>query len=242
MLSIKNIAFSYPSKEVLKDISFDVENGDIYAILGRNAAGKTTLINVLIGLLDKQSGEVIADGENIDCINSAHYVGVMRPLANTYLKMTFYEYLTLIGTLFGLAGHALHERIMTMASRLDFSDHLYKQLKKCSLGTKKKAEFCAAIIHTPKIVILDEPFDSLDPIVCYEMKQFLSEYASEGGTVIVTSHALDLVQNFCNKYMIIHNGVVAAQGSTHNEEHLEKIFIDVVGKDEPTDYSSCGEE
>ncbi len=242
MLSVKDIAFSYPSKEVLKSISFEVENGDIFAILGRNAAGKTTLINVLVGLLDKQRGEVIADGETIDCNNSAYYVGVMRPLSNVYLKMTPYEYLMLMGTLHGLSGSDLRNKISDFAERLDFNEHLHKKLKACSLGTKKKAEFCASIIHNPKYVVLDEPFDSLDPIVCYEMKRFLKAYAKEGGTVVVTSHALDLVQNFCNKYVIIHNGVVAANGSTNDDKHLEKIFIDVVGKEEPARNDTFDEE
>jgi ABC-2 type transport system ATP-binding protein len=93
--------------------------------------------------------------------------------------------------------------------------------------------FSASIIHKPMFVILDEPFDSVDPIVCYEMKRYLTEYANTEGTVIVTSHALDLIQNFCTKYVIIHDGTVAASGNIReNDEHLEKIFIDVVGSNE----------
>lgn len=101
------------------------------------------------------------------------------------------------------------------------------------MGTKKKVSFCASIIHNPKIVILDEPFDSIDPIVCHEMKQYLTEYAQTDGTILITSHALDLIQNFCNKYIIIHNGTVAAQGDIKdNSDRLEKIFIDVVEENE----------
>ncbi len=232
MLCVDGISFSYPGKKVLDGVSFIVEDHDIFAVLGRNAAGKTTLINVLIGLLDQQAGQILVDGKEITSANSAHYVGVMRPLVDVYLKMSVYEYLTLMGTLFDVPGKELYEKIAVFSKLFDFEEHLYKKLKSCSLGTKKKVEFCAAILHNPRFVILDEPFDSIDPIVCYEMKRFLTEYVQKEGTVIVTSHALDLIQNFCNKYIIIHNGVVAASGNTQDADHLEQVFIDVVGTGE----------
>lgn len=233
MLTIRNISFSYPRKQVLTDVSFQVGEHDIFAILGRNAAGKTTLISVLSGILEQQGGTVEVDGVQISGSNSAHYFGIMRNLSDLYLKMTGYEYLSLVGTLYNVPGKELHERIMAYAAQFEFTEHLYKKLSTCSLGTKKKVSFCASIIHRPKFVILDEPFDSVDPIVCYEMKRYLTEYARTEGTVIVTSHALDLVQNFCNRYAIIHDGTVAASGNIQeNDEHLEKIFIDVVGANE----------
>lgn len=233
MLNINNIAFSYPRKQVLKDVSFQVCDHDIFAVLGRNAAGKTTLISVLVGMLEQQSGTVDMDGVAITGNNSAKYFGIMRTLSDLYLKMTAYEYLSLIGTLYNVSGEVLDDRIKAFAKRFEFEEHLYKKLSTCSLGTKKKVTFSACIIHGPKVVILDEPFDSIDPIVCYEMKRYLTEYARTEGTVIVTSHALDLIQNFCNKYVIIHDGTVAASGSIQeNDEHLEKIFVNVVGANE----------
>lgn len=233
MLNIQNISFSYPRKQVLTDVSFQVCEHDIFAILGRNAAGKTTLISVLSGLLQQQGGSVDIDGQTVSGSNSAHYFGIMRTLNDLYLKMTAYEYLSLVGTLYNVPGKELHDRIMAFAKRFEFEEHLYKKLSTCSLGTKKKVSFSASIIHKPMFVILDEPFDSVDPIVCYEMKRYLTEYANTEGTVIVTSHALDLIQNFCTKYVIIHDGTVAASGNIReNDEHLEKIFIDVVGSNE----------
>lgn len=233
MLTIENVSFSYPRKKVLEDISFQVQDHDIFAVLGRNAAGKTTLISVLVGLLEKQGGSIDVDGVQISGNNSANYFGIMRNLTDLYLKMTAYEYLSLVGTLYNVPGRELHQRILAFAHRFEFEEHLYKKLSTCSLGTKKKVTFSACIIHNPKFVILDEPFDSIDPIVCYEMKRYLSEYARTEGTVIVTSHALDLIQNFCNKYVIIHDGTVAACGNIQeNDQHLEKIFIDVVGANE----------
>ncbi len=233
MLTVQNVSFSYPSKQVLEDISFQVENHDIFAILGRNAAGKTTLINVIVNLLEKQSGVIQVDETEVTCANSPHMFGIMRNLTDVYLRMTVYEYLSLVGTLFSVSGKELESRIEHFSKRFEFEEHLYKQLKSCSLGTKKKVSFCAAIIHNPKFVILDEPFDSIDPIVCHEMKQYLTEYAKTEGTILITSHALDLIQNFCNKYIIIHNGTVAAQGDIKAySDRLEKIFVDVVEENE----------
>ena len=233
MLTVQNITFSYPRKQVLTGVSFQVNDHDIFAILGRNAAGKTTLISVLSGLLEQQAGTVDVDGVELSSSNSARYFGIMRNLTDLYLKMTAYEYLSLVGTLYDVPGKELHDRIMVFAKQFEFEEHLYKKLNTCSLGTKKKVSFTASILHKPMFVILDEPFDSVDPIVCYEMKRYLSEYAKTEGTVIVTSHALDLIQNFCNRYIIIHDGAVAASGNIgENDEHLEKIFVDVVGANE----------
>lgn len=233
MLTIEHLSFSYPQKEVLRDVSFCVGDSDIFAILGRNGAGKTTLINVLTGLLQKRSGVIKIDENHIDGMINSHYFGIMRNFSELYLKMTIYEYLSLVGTLYNVSAQKLHGIIVDFSNKFEFSEHLYKQLRKCSLGTKKKVSFCAAIIHSPRYVVLDEPFDSIDPIVCYKMKSFLSEYAKKKGTVIVTSHALDLVQNFCQKYVIIHNGEVVAGGELTNQtQSLEQIFIDVVGEDE----------
>lgn len=233
MLKVEKICFAYPRKQVLVDVNFEVNDHDIFAVLGRNAAGKTTLISVLVGMLEKQGGEITVDGQVITGANSARYFGIMRNLSDMYLKMTAYEYLSLVGTLYNVPGGELHERIMAFAQRFEFEEHLYKKLSTCSLGTKKKVAFCACIIHKPKFVILDEPFDSIDPIVCFEMKKYLTEYARTEGTVIVTSHALDLIQNFCNRYIIIHDGTVAASGSIQeNDQRLEKIFIDVVGSND----------
>lgn len=233
MLKVENISFAYPQKKVLKDVNFQVGDHDIFAVLGRNAAGKTTLISVLVGMLEKQSGRIMVNDTEISSANSAYYFGIMRELSEMYLKMTAYEYLSLVGTLYNVPGKLLEERIQTFADRFAFREHLYKKLSACSLGTKKKVTFCGCIIHQPAFVILDEPFDSIDPIVCYEMKQYLTEYARTEGTVIVTSHALDLIQNFCNKYVIIHDGTVAASGDILDDDRrLEQIFIDVVGANE----------
>ncbi|MBE6973948.1 MAG: ABC transporter ATP-binding protein [Ruminococcaceae bacterium] len=233
MLKVQNISFAYPRKQVLTGVDFEVQDHDIFAILGRNAAGKTTLISVMVGLLEKQGGQLTVDDEVVTGANSPRYFGIMRSLSDMYLKMTAYEYLSLVGTLYNVPGRELHKRILAFAKRFEFEEHLYKKLSSCSLGTKKKVSFCACIIHKPRYVILDEPFDSIDPIVCYEMKQYLTEYARTEGTVIVTSHALDLIQNFCNRYIIIHDGTVAAAGTMQdNDERLEKIFIDVVGSND----------
>ena len=230
MLEVQNLSFAYTGKPVLDSIGFSVMDHDICAILGRNAVGKTTLTNILSGVLTPQCGTISIDGEEISSTVCPFYFGAMRPLTELFQKMTVFEYLSLIATFYNVPGSLIGNRIQEYAERFSFTEHLYKKISKCSLGTQKKVMFVAAILHKPRFVILDEPFDSLDPVVCYEMKSYLREYAATEGTVLVTSHALDLVQHFCSHYLILNNCKIVAQGSLGGAEPpLEQVFLEAVG-------------
>ncbi len=238
MIEIKNLAFSYKEKEVLKEISFSADAGDILAILGKNAVGKTTLINILTGLLEAQAGTISICGENttqkltesVKC-----KIGVMRPIIGVFEKMTCFQYLEFIAGLYGIS----RDKILKLAEKYQFSSELSRIVKKCSTGTRKKVEFCAAILHDPLVLFLDEPFESVDPVVVSEIKEYIRGFSKEGKTILITSHILDIIQNICTKYIIIDKGMVVYSGRIENTTsfandvtELEKIFIETVNGNE----------
>lgn len=232
MLKVENLSFSYPGKDVLKDISFSANRGDLLAILGPNAVGKTTLINILTGKLDIQMGNVTIKELKLNSTlteQQKQSIGVMRPITGIFLKMTCFEYLSFIGGLYNLPLEDIKYIVIEIAKKYSFEGELSTEIKKCSAGTIKKLEFSSAIIHNPDILFLDEPFETVDPIVCLEIKTCLKEYALEGKTILITSHILDTIQNLCDKYIIINNGYIVNSGEIKESTNLEKIFVEVVG-------------
>jgi len=232
-LEVVDLSFSYSDKSVLKSISFAVEQGDLFAILGPNAAGKTTLLSILTGHLSAQSGEVKIDGSSINETMQNEIKkqqGFMSDLSGVYLKMTGFEYLSLVAALYEYPPHLITARVNKLARTYNLESEMHRVIKKYSAGTKKKIEFCAAIVHEPKLIFLDEPFESVDPAVSFEIKKNLKDLVQAGTTVVITSHILDTIQNLCNKYMIINHGTVVRQGKIDQKSkvNLEQVFMEVV--------------
>ncbi|WP_165450494.1 ABC transporter ATP-binding protein [Intestinimonas massiliensis (ex Afouda et al. 2020)] len=234
MIRVSDLNFSYADKCVLQQVSFNVDDGDLFAILGPNAAGKTTLIKLLTGILEMQGGNIIFDDMPLNGTNDykiRSMIGVMQEITGVHLKMTGFEYLCLIAALNNYPPDMITERVLFIANKFNFESELHRSIKKYSAGTKKKIEFCAAIVHEPRVLLLDEPFESVDPIVCFEIKQHLKHLVEHGSTVIITSHILETIQNLCNKYIIINQGSVVRCGNIEKDNgvDLEQIFIEVVG-------------
>lgn len=237
MLSVKNLAFSYKTKDVLKDISFEVRQGQVMAVLGRNAAGKTTLINILTGLLEAKEGKIYICGEDSSqklSRKARARTGVMRPINGVFEKMTCYEYLEFIAALYEVN----REAISALAQKYEFTSELKRKIKECSAGTRKKIELSAAVIHSPALLFLDEPFESVDPVVVAEIKGYIQSFAESGGAVIITSHILDIIQNISTDCIIINKGFIEYSAKVNkdikagDEEGLERIFLKVISEDE----------
>ena len=235
MINVENLAFSFSDKPVLRDISFAVNQGDLFAVLGPNGTGKTTLINILTGKLEVQSGSVQVLGTQIRERFSNEVkkrIGVMREIQGLYTKMTGYEYLRLVAVLYDYPVSEIDSRIEYLCEKYKLTGEINRTIKKYSAGTKKKLEFCAAIIHEANVLFLDEPFESVDPQISYEIKKFLREYVrEEEATVIITSHILDTIQNLCNRYIIIKDGFVAQADEIKKDmsPSLEARYMSVVG-------------
>ena len=207
MIKIEGLSFSYADKTVLKEIDISADKGDLLAVLGPNGVGKTTLISILTGKLEVQSGKVelcdidIKDGFSNELKKR---IGVMRDIEGLYTKMTGYEYLRFVATLYEYPVDKIDERIDYLAKKYNIENEIDRQIKKYSAGTKKKLEFCAAVLHEAEILFLDEPFESVDPVVCFEIKEFLKEYAeTQNSIVVITSHILETIEHLCSNYVII---------------------------------------
>lgn len=204
------------------------------AILGPNGVGKTTLMNLLTGVLYPSLGSIsinnIENPYNYSLENRSMF-GTMYPISGVYLKMTAYEYLAFVGALYGLESEVINNRIETLAADLMFSNELHREIKKYSSGTKKKIEFCAAVIANPTILYLDEPFESIDPKTSYEIKAYLKEYVRNGGTFIITSHILDTIQNLCTRYIILNNGQIVHSEKIIKNTDLEKKYMEVISNE-----------
>lgn len=233
MIQVSDLSFSYADKEVLKSITFSVDKGDLFAILGPNGAGKTTLLKILTGLLEVQGGEASINScpiiGNIQ-IDLKKQIGIMHEISGVYLKMTGFEYLSLVAALYDYPSHLIKSRVNELCEKYGLEEEIHRIIGKYSSGTKKKIEFCSAIIYEPQVVFLDEPFESIDPTVSYEIKKFLKNLVETGVTVVITSHILETIQNLCNRYMIINGGRVVSQGIIDKQSNmdLEQIFMEAV--------------
>ena len=241
MIKIEGLSFSYADKTVLKEIDISADKGDLLAVLGPNGVGKTTLISILTGKLEVQSGKVelcdidIKDGFSNELKKR---IGVMRDIEGLYTKMTGYEYLRFVATLYEYPVDKIDERIDYLAKKYNIENEIDRQIKKYSAGTKKKLEFCAAVLNEAEILFLDEPFESVDPVVCFEIKEFLKEYAeTQNSIVVITSHILETIEHLCSNYVIINKGYVVDSGEM--VEDLESKYLEVIGYKEEQHEKQC---
>jgi ABC-2 type transport system ATP-binding protein len=212
MIQIKNLHKSYGSQKVLDDISLSLERGTTYALLGKNGAGKTTLINLIIDLIQADEGSIQIDSVPHNQLSSDDKckLGIVGEQLALIEELNSREYLKFVGKIYGLTRSELETRINDLLQYF-FEDEkdLQKNISKFSTGMKKKIAFCAAVIHTPEILILDEPFSGLDPLAANQMIAFLKQYANAGRLLFISSHDLSYVEKIAT-----HIGVL-------NSTHLE---------------------
>jgi len=231
IIKVEGLQFSYPDKDVLEYVSFDVQKGQIFAVLGQNGEGKTTLIKLMTGICIPSGGRITIeghDGPHTFTPEQRKLIGVMQELKGIYLKMTAYEYLSFVGAMYEMESADIKTAIEAFGNEYNMRDDLHREIKKYSAGMKKKVEFFASIMFNPQVLFLDEPFESVDPAVQYEIKAKIKRYIAAGGTLIITSHILESIQNLCTDYIIIAKGKVATNGRIDTDTKLEQIFMDVV--------------
>lgn len=231
MTNIKNLTHSYGKFVALDDVSFDINDGDFIGLIGPNGAGKTTLMNTMVGILAADKGEVLIDGESVSGFNAEvrQKIGYMPSELNTYEMFSPEELLNFLAAMYSVESTTAKRRMSELFDGLEMNEWKKKSIKKLSTGMKKKTAFAAAILHRPNLLILDEPFESVDPISQHKMKAILSEYLSEGGAVIMSSHVLDTVQSICNKFILMNKGKVIKESLVEEASgNLEEEFFELV--------------
>ena len=213
ILELKNIDKSFGEKEVLKGVSFTVEGGKAFGLLGRNGAGKTTSIRILMNVFPANSGEVLIDGKPIDYDKIG--IGYLPEERGLYPKKLIIDQLVYFAELKGMSAKDAVKAVDYWLSRLGMSEYRNKRLDTLSKGNQQKIQLITALAHDPDIVILDEPFSGLDPVNAMLLKDVVKEQISKGKIVLFSSHQMSYIEEFCDSIAIINAGKVAISGDLH---------------------------
>ncbi len=209
-LELNNIVKNFGEKKVLKGISLAAESGKPLGLLGRNGAGKTTSIRILMGVFGADSGEILVDGFAID--RKKISIGYLPEERGMYPKRTVIDQLVYFGMLKGAKKSDAVKTSDYYLKRLDMQEYRGKKLETLSKGNQQKIQLASTLIANPDAVILDEPFSGLDPVNAIILKELVSELTQQGKVVIFSSHQMNYIEEFCNDIVILSGGNIALQG------------------------------
>ena len=212
MLELKNVSKYYGNNLAVDNLSFTVNDGEIFGLLGVNGAGKTTTFRMIINLLDKTDGTILLDGKPID-YSVTDKIGFLTEERSLLLKLTVLEQAIFYGTLKGLDKKTIEERLDKLLEKFHIREYKNRKIKELSKGNQQKVQFITAILHEPKLLILDEPFSGLDPINVEEFMKTINELKEKGTAIIFSSHRMEHVELFCDKLVILVHGKSVLQGN-----------------------------
>ena len=214
ILELKNIEKSFGEKKVLTGVSFKAEGGKAFGLLGRNGAGKTTSIRILMDVFPANSGEVLIDGQPINYNKIG--IGYLPEERGLYPKKIIIDQLIYFAELKGMSRKVAVQSIDYWLERLGMTEYRNKRLDTLSKGNQQKIQLITALAHDPDIVILDEPFSGLDPVNAMLLKEVVKEQIAKGKIVLFSSHQMSYIEEFCDSIAILNNGIVALHGDLHD--------------------------
>lgn len=233
MIEIKNVSKTYNGKKkVLKNISFKIEGGEIFAFIGHNGAGKTTMIKCIMGILDFEEGDILVDNKSIkeeplECKRIMAYVADNPDL---YENMKAIDFINFICDMYEVSEDIRRENTLKYAKIFEIEDKLNDDISSLSHGMKQKVALIAALAHNPKVLIMDEPFVGLDPKAVYDMKEIMRDMAKDGKTIFFSTHILDVAEKLCDRVAIIKDGTIVKVGKMKDikgDESLEQVFLEL---------------
>ncbi len=224
----------------LDALTLDVPAGSCFGLVGPNGSGKSTTLRSVIGLVRIDRGTIHVCGHDVatDVRAARSTVGVVLDPLQLFERLTATEFLRTMGELRGLDPDVVAERTRQLLTTLQLVDDADRQIAGYSHGMRKKMSLAAALLHRPRLLLLDEPFEGVDPVSARTMRSMLDRFRAGGGTVVLSSHVMDLVERLCDHTAVIHRGRVVATGPTdelRDGRRLEDAFIDVVGAGEVDD-------
>jgi ABC-2 type transport system ATP-binding protein len=234
MLSIKNFSKSYKSdKKAVDHLNIDVKAGDIFGFIGHNGAGKTTTIRSVVGVLDFEEGEITINGisvkkEPVACKKITAYIPDNPDL---YEHLTGIGYLNFIGDIYEVNRFDRETLIERYSDAFEMTSNLGDTISTYSHGMKQKLAIIAALIHRPKLLVLDEPFVGLDPKAAHTLKTIMAQICQEGSAIFFSTHVLEVAEKLCNKIAIIKNGRLISCGTTEEvkgNNSLEEVFMELI--------------
>ena len=233
MLEIKNLSKTYKNsnRKAVDNVSITIEDGDIYGFIGPNGAGKSTTIKCIVGIHNFDQGDIFLDGVSIkfNPIESKRKMAYVPDNPDLYEHLSGIGYIDFVCNIYGV-GQEKDELIHKYASLFNIESKLADPIKTYSHGMKQKIALIAALVHKPKLLILDEPFVGLDPKASHDLKEVMKELCQSGTMIFFSSHVLEVVEKFCNKIAIIKDGKIISSGNTDDvrgDDSLEERFLEL---------------
>lgn len=232
MLSIKHLTKQYDTKKAVDDLSLEIRPGEIYGFIGHNGAGKTTTLKAVVGIMDYDEGEIYIDGTNIkeNPILVKSKLAYIPDNPDLYLFMTGAQYLNFICDIFRIDTETRTEKITKYAEEFEIAGDLNQLIATYSHGMKQKLAIISALVHNPKLIIMDEPFVGLDPIAAHKLKLIMRDICDEGGAIFFSTHVLEVAEKLCDKVAIIRQGKLLKSGTMaeiKGDSSLEEIFLEL---------------
>lgn len=232
MLRIENLTKTYGSKKAVDNLSLQINPGEIYAFIGHNGAGKTTTIKSCCGILQFEEGEIFINNISIkkNPLECKKLIAYIPDNPDLYEYMSGIKYLNFVADIYGISKSDREERIQKYADMFELTSDLAQQISSYSHGMKQKLAIISALIHNPKLIIMDEPFVGLDPKASHLLKQIMRDICDNGGAIFFSTHVLDVAEKLCDKVAIIKNGQLLVSGSMDDvkgNQSLESVFLEL---------------
>lgn len=234
MLKISHFTKSYDGKKkACDDVSLTIEAGEIYGFIGHNGAGKTTLLKSIAGILDFEQGTIEIEGRSIkdDSIGAKKLLAYIPDNPDVYETLTGAQYLNFIADVYEVPERVRKEVVERYAAMFDLTAVLRDPVSSYSHGMKQKLVIISALIHDPKVFVLDEPFVGLDPKATYQLKEIFRDLCAKGALIFFSTHILDVAEKLCTKIAIIRRGQIVASGPTQEitrDGSLEEVFLELI--------------
>lgn len=232
MLNISHLTKTYGTKKAVDDLSLHIASGEIYGFIGHNGAGKTTTIKACCGILQCDTGEITINGRSMekDPLGCKAELAYIPDNPDLYDFMTGIQYLKFVGSVFRVPAADLQTRIHDYADRFGLTGDLAQPISAYSHGMKQKLAIISALIHDPKLIIMDEPFVGLDPKASHLLKEIMRDICSRGGAIFFSTHVLEVAEKLCDKVAIIKEGKLIRSGTmdeVKGDDSLEDVFLEL---------------
>lgn len=234
MLKISNLSKTYKGgKKAVDNLTLEIANGDIYGFIGHNGAGKTTTIKCVTGILEFSEGDIQIEGKSIkaDPIECKKLIAYIPDNPDLYENMTGIQYLNFIANIFEISSRERETEIKRYADLLELTSSLGDLISSYSHGMKQKLAIISALIHKPKLYVMDEPFVGLDPKAAHTLKEIMKEQCKNGSAIFFSTHVLEVAEKMCTKIAIIKDGKLIASGETaavKGNNSLEQLFLELI--------------
>lgn len=234
MLKIEHLTKLYGEKKAVDDLSLHIRPGEIYGFIGHNGAGKTTTIKSCAGILQFEQGEITIDGKSVkaDPLGCKQRLAYIPDNPDLYEFLSGIKYLNFVADIFGVSKADREARIEKYADLFDLTGDLAQPISAYSHGMKQKLAIISALLHEPKLILMDEPFVGLDPLAAHQLKTLMRRFCDGGGAIFFSTHVLEVAEKLCDRVAIIRAGRLVRAGSmdeVRGDDSLEEVFLELEG-------------